>query len=60
MVTWEQLDAAPGYFNVFRAKVPGGWLVAIQFHDGEGLTFYPDPNHEWNGESLDQAYDSRR
>ncbi len=31
-----------------RAKVPGGWLVAT----GGGVTFYPDPNHDWNGGSL--------
>ena len=35
-----------------RAKVPGGWLVrCTEKISGEGigvgLTFYPDPNHEW-------------
>jgi hypothetical protein len=28
---------------LIRAKVPGGWLVKT----GSGLTFLPDPNHEW-------------
>jgi len=32
-----------------RAKVTGGWLVAVT---GAGLTFYPDPGHEWDGTSL--------
>lgn len=30
--------------TVYRAKVPGGWLV-----DYNGLTFYPDPEHGWDG-----------
>jgi hypothetical protein len=34
--------------SVKRAKVPGGWLVAI----GTGVAFVPDPKHEWNGASL--------
>jgi hypothetical protein len=37
-----------------RAKVPGGWLVISQFHIGgaHGLTFLPDPTHQWDGGSL--------
>jgi hypothetical protein len=31
-----------------RAAVPGGWLVLFATYEGPGgLTFYPDPNHEW-------------
>ncbi len=32
-----------------RARVPGGWLVCVQSHrwEGVGLTFLPDPDHEW-------------
>jgi hypothetical protein len=44
---FEQLHA--GAYSVARAKVPGGWLVAL----GTGVTFYPDPEHSWNGESID-------
>jgi hypothetical protein len=52
-----------GVRQVRRAKVPGGWLVAT-FMDqighvetykslgSGGVTFYPDPNHTWNGASL--------
>ena len=29
-----------------RAKVPGGWLLAI---GAASITFYPDPDHTWNG-----------
>jgi hypothetical protein len=28
---------------LIRSRVPGGWLVKT----GSGLTFLPDPNHEW-------------
>jgi hypothetical protein len=37
-----------GAYSVARAKVPGGWLVVL----GTGVTFYPDPEHTWNGESI--------
>jgi hypothetical protein len=42
--------------HAVRAKVPGGWLVYVhgnalgQSHGG--MTFYPDPEHAWNGSSL--------
>jgi hypothetical protein len=42
---FERLDA--GAYSAARAKVPGGWLVAC----GAGVTFYPDPLHEWDGAS---------
>jgi hypothetical protein len=32
-----------------RAKVPGGWLILI---NGSAATFYPDPNHAWDGKTL--------
>ncbi len=39
---------------VYRAKVPGGWLVVTAGGNGmSGVTFYPDPRHEWNGGTLD-------
>ena len=44
---FEQLAA--GSYAIARAKVPGGWLVA---NSATGLTFYPDPEHSWNGESI--------
>jgi hypothetical protein len=55
---WEELNssrAGGGVFKldwtVHRTKVPGGWLVLVM-HNTSGLTFYPDPEHKWNGESL--------
>ncbi|MGB7762721.1 MAG: hypothetical protein WBL61_23000 [Bryobacteraceae bacterium] len=44
---FERLDA--GGYSVARAKVPGGWLVACN----TGMTFYPDPEHQWDGASVD-------
>ena len=43
---WEPLDSSHG--SLMRAKVPGGWLVAL---GGAGLAFYPDPGHQWDGTS---------
>lgn len=45
---------------VYRSKVPGGWLVFMVDNgsDGDagwgygGATFYPDPEHKWDGGSL--------
>jgi hypothetical protein len=38
---------------VYRARVPGGWLVLAGHNNGiGGVTFYPDPKHEWKGDSL--------
>lgn len=45
-VRWEKVES---HFSFFRAKVPGGWLLMMM---GEGFTFYPDPNHKWDGKSL--------
>lgn len=47
-----------GEWAVFRLKVPGGWLVRIisdsntgrtsgGMGSGAGITFVPDPHHEW-------------
>jgi hypothetical protein len=59
LLHWEMLgeeyshDADPDGFT-YRAKVPGGWLVAIWAGEsvkehkwGGGLTFVPDPTHAW-------------
>ena len=45
---WEPLDSS--HIPLLRAKVPGGWL--IEAGSGAGLTFYPDPGHEWDGTTL--------
>ena len=35
--------------RIHRAKILGGWLVTIR---DEGITFVPDPRHEWDGGSV--------
>ena len=35
----------------FRAKVLGGWLIALRTDEVESVTFLPDPTHEWDGGS---------
>ncbi len=53
---WEQLkDETDGQKRDYtqRAKIPGGWLVKSKYIHGVGLTFVPDPNHQWDGNSLD-------
>ncbi len=46
-VEWEEVPTKKLY--VFRLKVRGGWLVKCN----EGLTFFPDPEHEWDGGPLE-------
>ena len=57
-LVWQELNssrAEAGVFNlnwvVYRTKVPGGWLVLVM-HNTSGLTFFPDPDHKWDGASL--------
>jgi len=62
---WEKLKHTPHYGNVYRAEVPGGWLVLADTwakddednYDsaGVGITFYPDAWHEWSIEEDDAA-----
>lgn len=66
-INWEALDqssVSSRYYNLRRAKVPGGWLILCEFTISPGgedpedmtrgaqITFYPDPSHGWNGGSL--------
>jgi len=44
--------------SLYRAKVPGGWLMMLADatgslpEEGAGLVFLPDPGHTWDGNSL--------
>ena len=53
---WEQVDWDYKQSTLTRrAKIPGGWLVntrQVGKHPGNGLTFVPDPQHIWDGQSL--------
>lgn len=41
----------------YRARVPGGWLVFL-WGAGTGATFFPDPDHEWDGGTLEPQWTS--
>ena len=51
--TGDKLDGGSVLSITVRAKIPGGWLVKPSFGSGGGITFVPDPNHEWDGNSQD-------
>ncbi len=56
MLHWDEIKAKfsdGSRASFYRAKVPGGWLVGI-FLSGQAvsITFYPDPDHKWDGSSL--------
>lgn len=53
LLTWEQIksNGSAPYSTVWRTKVPGGWLITIYSPNGPGLTFMPDPQHIWDGNS---------
>jgi hypothetical protein len=62
ILAWQDVgtDKAKDRWRFARTKVPGGWLVRgevwdYQFDDppaGAVLTFLPDPDHKWDGNSL--------
>jgi hypothetical protein len=59
MLRWQRLETEGGPRSVLRAKVPGGWLIWCDDYSSSeagysGLTFMPDPTHEWNGRSLSE------
>lgn len=52
---WEEIKNDGPPRNSWRAKVPGGWLFILWWgaaYDGSGITFIPDPEHKWDGNSL--------
>ena len=63
-LVWEQLSVAHGSgaspadateflsLAMYRTKVPGGWLVMAKVTHGVSVSFYPDPQHAWDGKTL--------
>jgi hypothetical protein len=49
---FEKLDDDAASFAMNRAKIPGGWLLVATSNSGGGVTFYPDPDHKWDGGSV--------
>jgi hypothetical protein len=49
-----------------RAKVAGGWMLLVSRRtdtgetEVEGFTFYPDPNHKWDGGSMEEKAEIRQ
>jgi len=41
------------FHGLRRSKVPGGWLVILDENESRSLCFYPDPDHSWDGSSID-------
>jgi hypothetical protein len=58
VVDWEDIGDPKRYGSteMYRAKVPGGWLVRLSSRTNsataEAVAFYPDPGHAWDGGSL--------
>lgn len=52
MLEWERLTGPESWSSIWRAAVPGGWLVLASHVEGTGITFMPDPAHRWTITSL--------
>ncbi|HEX6750286.1 MAG TPA: hypothetical protein VF092_23535 [Longimicrobium sp.] len=52
MLTYETLESNSALFVTLRTAVPGGWLVVVDADYGTGVTFFPDPDHAWDGSSV--------
>jgi hypothetical protein len=50
-LVWEHIKNENGPSISKRTKIPGGWLFYIHDDLGSGVTFIPDPEHKWNGNS---------
>jgi hypothetical protein len=50
------VDSRKAAFTLRRAKIPGGWLVVLSkigmASVSEAVTFVPDPDYTWDGNSL--------
>jgi hypothetical protein len=50
-LVWDTLENGRLSGRTYRAKIPGGWLLTKNSND-TGITFVPDPQHKWDGNSL--------
>ena len=50
-------EAKTQSLDMYRASIPGGWLVMCHVDYGYSPTFVPDPEHIWDGSSTD--YDQK-
>jgi hypothetical protein len=55
-LVFQQLVTSNLLLDFRRAKVTGGWILTVGLMNTgrvNGLTFYPDPKHEWDGGSME-------
>lgn len=56
VLEFEKIKTKNGPQKAYRTKVPGGWFVHFETQTVDsgagGAFFYPDPKHEWDGNSL--------
>lgn len=57
MLRFLPLQSSNSSNRLERAKVPGGWLVTSSRDGGpgqigSGITFVPDPDHQWDGQAI--------
>lgn len=46
---WEMVEKyTESPMSTERMKVPGGWIVRSDSHNGVAQTFVSDPGHMWN------------
>lgn len=51
---WQKLKSRQKQIpDLYRCAVPGGWLIGSG--EGGALAFIPDPEHQWDGESVQPA-----
>ncbi|HEY3283090.1 MAG TPA: hypothetical protein VGN26_12525 [Armatimonadota bacterium] len=49
-LVWEHVEQEGGIVgDVQRARVPGGWLLAVK-GAAQGLVYVPDINHDWQAQ----------
>lgn len=58
-LVWEELGGEKSPTRIYRTKIPGGWLIANWDVQGSGTTFVPDPNHQWDGNSVGYQRESQ-
>ena len=56
-ISWQHTGTLPDTTrNFFRSKITGGWLLVVESGRSDGwgpsLTFVPDADHKWDGNSL--------
>ncbi len=57
MLSWKEHKSNIDHGTFRRAKVIDGWMVWSDYGAGRPgkMTFYSDPDHEWEGDLIDLA-----